>query len=266
MKAKFVYENISFERGKDPKSTLGIGLEGYLKGKSLREMHHKSSHGERMASELGSEFMSDIDTSKLYYLGRLDAGRISDSPDWALKRLLPYIHILDGNQTSMRETGAGTVLRSFDTPYGKVVFEGQYGFPPYGSAWAEKETVKNLFFDRKINESIRFERGIEPKTAMGLGLVEIELDYHNFILDDDGNPDMDEEDTAYALQELKDSGLQFKFEPSSWGPVLVKLKGTRDKMAPFVAEYLDEPVEDIKNAMYQWDGKDERDFWKLAGY
>ena len=113
----------------------------------------------------------------------------------------------------------------------------------------------------------KFVRGSENIPGkLGLGLVTVELDYHNFYLDDDGNPDMDSEDTVYALKELEDSGLQYEFKQSSWGPVEVTLTGTRDKMAPFVAEYLDEPVDKIRDGMYQWDGKKEGDFWKIIGY
>ena len=170
MKAKFVYENISFERGRDPKSVVGIGLEGYLEGNSLKDKVYPASNPRRAAAELASEFMYDIDLSEVYYLGRLDVKKITDSPDWALKRLLPYI--IDENQSSRRETGAGTVIRVYDTPYGKVVFEGVYGMPRYGTAWAERETMENLFADRKINESIKFERGKSPKDALELGFRE----------------------------------------------------------------------------------------------
>lgn len=112
----------------------------------------------------------------------------------------------------------------------------------------------------------KFVRGKDPKAALGLGPVTVELDYHNFYLDDDGNPDMDSDDTVYAVRQLDESGLQYEFEQSSYGPVLVKLTGTRDKMAPFVAEYLDEDADMIRDAMYQWDGNDEGEFWRLIGY
>ena len=114
----------------------------------------------------------------------------------------------------------------------------------------------------------KFVRGKDPKAALGLGPVTVTLDYHNFYMDEDDptKPDMSEEDTVYALEQLKDSGLQYEFEQTDWGPVEVTLTGPRDKMAPFVAEYLDEDVDMIRDAMYQWDGKNERDFWKLAGY
>ena len=114
----------------------------------------------------------------------------------------------------------------------------------------------------------KFVRGQENiPSKLGLGLVTIELDYHNFRFDEDtGEPDMSDEDTAYSVEQLEESGLQYEFKESNWGPVLVTLTGSRDKMAPFVAEYLEEPVDMIRDGMYQWDGKDEHDFWKLIGY
>lgn len=119
---------------------------------------------------------------------------------------------------------------------------------------------------KKIYENINFERGRDPKSAMGLGMVEIELDYHNFILDDDGNPDIEDEDTAYALKELQDSGLEYSLEKSNWGPILVRLRGYRDQLASLIASYLDEPVGEVRNAFQQWDGVDETELWNLMGY
>ena len=119
----------------------------------------------------------------------------------------------------------------------------------------------------EIDEGADFERGKDPKSAMGLGMVEIELDYHNFHLDEyTGKPDMDDDDTAWAVSELKKSGLRYEFKESGHGPVLVKLKGTRDQLAPFVAEYLDEPEDMVRNAFSQWDGIEVREVWKLMGY
>lgn len=36
MKARFVYENLDFERGKDPKSAMGLGKKYYLKSSNKR--------------------------------------------------------------------------------------------------------------------------------------------------------------------------------------------------------------------------------------
>ena len=38
MKAKFIYENMEFERGQEPKEAMGIGLVGELK-KSFDELN-----------------------------------------------------------------------------------------------------------------------------------------------------------------------------------------------------------------------------------
>ena len=118
----------------------------------------------------------------------------------------------------------------------------------------------------------KFVRGKEPKSAMGLGMVTISLDYHNFEFDEekleDGiiAPDMDDQETVYAIEHLENSGLKYEFAGTNYGPIEVTVTGTRDQMTPFIAEYLDEPVEMVRNAFSQWDGKDERDAWKLMGY
>jgi hypothetical protein len=114
----------------------------------------------------------------------------------------------------------------------------------------------------------QFVKGKDPKAAMGLGLVTIELDYHNFYMDEDnpGKPDLTDAATKYEVTRLKDSGLKYKFKQSDWGPVLITLTGSRDQLAPFVAEYLDEPVEMVRNAFSQWDGIDQEDLWNLMGY
>jgi hypothetical protein len=264
-----VRESISFERGNDPRKSMGIGLEAYLKKKSLKFLSTEATVAvvsPKAASEIGSEFHYDIDTSKIYFIGEIEAGNVYEEEPWGIERVEEYIK--KGNFISRRETNGGEVLVSYKTPYGKVVFSRNYGVPGPGKAWVDYETVKRLYFDKPLNESIRFERGIDPKSKMGLGEVTVELDYHNFKLDDDGNPDLEDEDTVAALEWLNDSGLKFKFqeETRTYGPVVVTLTGTREKMVPFVADYLDEPVEDIRDAMYKWDGKEEEDFWKLAGY
>ena len=122
-----------------------------------------------------------------------------------------------------------------------------------------------------VNENVKFERGIDPKKAMGLGFVTVILDYHNFQLDEDKlekgvvKPDMYDEDTAYAVKELNRSGLQYEFI-ETYGAVEVKITGTRDEMAPFVADYLAEPVGPIKDGFYKWNGINETEFWRLIGY
>jgi hypothetical protein len=429
MKAQKVYENVHFERGRDPRGSMRIGIEGILKGKSLRDLAHPSEHSQRCAAEIASEFQSQIDLSKIFYIGTIHAGDPFENEeagmDNIVEKLLPYI--TDDKLVHKRMPVTGTVIRVYDTPYGRVTFEGQYGEPPHGTAWAEKETFKNLYLDQKVNENVSFERekdpkrsmglgtrhliskfmeelgeedtddnalieaskhgkvgfveyllsagadvhakddwalqlasenghtevvkvllaagadvhaeddwalrwasgkgyvevvkvllaaganvhtrddwtlrwasenghkevvkilkdhiakeksgkivkesiacgrGADPKTKMGLGLVTIELYYHKMLMDEDDptKPDMEDEDTAYAVEQLEESGLQYKFTPTKHGSIIVTLKGSRDQMGPFVAEYLDDDVEDIKDAMYQWDGREEGDFWKLAGY
>lgn len=269
MRAQFVYENISFERGRDPKGVIGIGLEGYLKDNSLKDKVYPASNSQRAAAELGAEFMYDIDLSKIYYLGRLDAGKISDSPDWAIKRLLPYI--TDDKQESRRETGAGTILRSYNTPYGKVVFEGLYGMPRYGSAWAERETVENLFSDRKINESIKFERRVDPKKAMGLGNYRLETEFHNFWIDPDKEgpngeylPDMSEIDTHRAVEQLNDIGVDWKISDDQSGHgVDMEFEGTIEQIAKVLSMYTGEDWKKYIPALQIWDGKDQKELWDI---
>lgn len=123
-----------------------------------------------------------------------------------------------------------------------------------------------------VSENVNFKRNIDPIRAMGLGLVSVTLDYHNFELDEEKRedgiivPDTSESNTASAVRDLDRSGLEYEFFESNVSNVEVKLTGPRGRMAPFVAAYLAEPVEMVRNAFYKWDGKEERDIWELMGY
>ena len=124
MKAQKVYENIEFERGKDPKEIAGIGMKAALKKRSLETLVGPASNSKRIAAEIGGEFMFDIDLSKIYLLTKSDSDRNRTSPLFdpkMWKALEP--HLSEYNIKRTRSTGAGVDTTIYDTPYGKVVRE-----------------------------------------------------------------------------------------------------------------------------------------------
>lgn len=162
-----VKESLEFERGNDPKETLGVGMKEKLRERSLANLSQEGYVPRRVAAEIGGEFMFDIDLSKIYLLtrgGDDDFNRMSplfDKKMW--KALEP--HLSEYNIKRERSATPSVKTTIYDTPYGKVVRE--HGNIRVDQYWAEFDTYMGLL--KSLNESIRFEREGTPKEKLGIG-------------------------------------------------------------------------------------------------
>ncbi len=181
MRAKFVNERQEFERGKDPIRSMDVGIDP----KMVKRL-------KKFARRWPVTFDA-IEESGIFYLGVLYDDLRMDYmiPSWVEKHLGDYL--TDVNK-----------LHDFDVEQGEQWFEIE---SEYGGVL--KRSVE--FFNNK-NEEVRFERGKDPKEAMGLGLqlkralyknpVEIEHDQYRYWLEN-------EPVLAKALEYDKDDPLAF---------------------------------------------------------
>ena len=125
-----------------------------------------------------------------------------------------------------------------------------------------------------VREYIDFERGQDPKKAMGLGLITLPVVFERIIYDEDKwdagimEFDLSDKETKETYDDLKKIGLSWEipFSTADRNPEII-FTGTRDQIAQMIAEvYLGEPIETVQAAMAQWDGTDPDDLWDTLGY
>lgn len=148
MKARFVHESVNFERGKEPKESMGVGMWMELKIQEMMERMVETYGGSYTITREGSTiegfYSNDLFSSK---------GR-------------SIIYNIKNKTFSFSFPGMGTMMEIKDL------------------AWWEDEVDKDLSNREKeieklgynpftedpyITENVRFERGINPKRAMGIG-------------------------------------------------------------------------------------------------
>lgn len=125
-----------------------------------------------------------------------------------------------------------------------------------------------------VRESLEFERGKDPKKAMGLGLITIDLEFQGVIYDEDKwdagimEFDLSDPETKETYDQLKQIGLKWKIPlPSGAYMPEIKFTGTRDQITILLTEvYLQEDFQTIKDAMNKWDGRNTDDLWDILGY
>jgi len=167
-------ESFNFERGKNPKETIGIGAKSLL---LPHRMDHIIPQDQGNAQRIGREIQSIFgkNNQELYFLGSLKEliKREEENPE--MQKLSGHMDRFTniGNFT----TGAGVELIMYATPFGKVVLE--YNSFGTNNIWTDFDTIINLgyikFFD-SVKESVNFERGLDPKKAMGLVVVNVKGD------------------------------------------------------------------------------------------
>ena len=155
MKAQFVSEKVNFERGIDPRKSLGVGMWMEIEMEQMMERLEKRFGGshiiKRQDSVIGGTYYNDMFSSK---------GRII---------------LYDVNSKSFKFTfpGMGRVMPIKDLDYFEEDVHSdllrreqeikELGYNPY---------LKELGYNPYLNlaENVKFERGRDPKTAMGVGI------------------------------------------------------------------------------------------------
>lgn len=155
-----VRENINFERGLDPKKALDLGIEQSIK-KFLKEIGQQSSsidHEMKICVRYGKTDFVD-------YLIK-NGANVHSEGDLALK-----IACNKGDTDTVRvllKNGANANTIRLDSSYNI-------------KRW--KREIKDLIrqYQNKIKENLNFERGLDPKKAMGLGskMLAMIRDLHN---------------------------------------------------------------------------------------
>jgi len=151
MRAQFVNENISFERGRDPKAVMGLGNEEDRIIGKLEEL--QKLIGGRIVIEKGDSYGPDKTTYTLlstYKLGRGGKIRITFIPDISNYNVRRYYLACDYSFSR----GANARLEG---DIQKNVFD-------YIDKWLEKWNMNIL------DETVNFERGKDPKESMGIGI------------------------------------------------------------------------------------------------
>ena len=174
MRAKQVYENIRFERGKDPKRALAVGKYSNPKVVLFEEIHEYCENegwpGFEKTTPIEWEWeeptfqaisipdkglkWSKVKTYTLYltenavkcFVEYTDKDGTPDQDEYTVESFKHWIRILETNHTKR-------LIPVTDTSGSMTKIGPSYG---YGSF-------------KHIPESVNFERGQDPKTSMGLG-------------------------------------------------------------------------------------------------
>jgi len=123
MKAKHIYEILDFERGKDPKRTIDVGMSRMVKKGDIKQITYKGSAGET----------------------RINAMALEDEYTEYNKTFIDFVD---------EEGDKGWALKDPET--------GEWKVPSSAETYAEIKT---------IGESLGFERGLNPKNSIGIGLI-----------------------------------------------------------------------------------------------
>lgn len=179
MRAKLIYEAIEFERGRDPKRSLNIGIPfGFTK--QLKGLEYNDGENSMwVTKEFGDKFLYKISRSNSYYLEDGFYGT------WGHN-----YYTRGGYICNYKFKGSS----SYPNLLKVQGLSGSYGFGGLESTKAtllskkdRKELYKQLWdhlmklwMNNKTNESLDFERGKDPKNSMEIGL------YKNFESLEDG--------------------------------------------------------------------------------
>ena len=181
-------ESLEFERGKDPKKSLGIGPEFILKD-SIRKclvLDHKSKNGRGQISSIAIEnepyndvLYFEVETArnggkkedKEYLRGLMEESGIS--------RLVTGKLYLEGDDAKAEyQDNVVDWMIDLKKPYAKslenlLFYYDVVGHDPagFGNYEFKDNVVSRTFRDEEVNESVDFERGQDPKKAIGIGKI-----------------------------------------------------------------------------------------------
>jgi len=172
MKARFVSESIDFQRGQDPKKTMGLGARSILEKRRLGATmppEKISPHITRMWNHIQEDLGEKL--SDIYILGN-DRDEI---PDYIIEKLKKHIGSPEAQKrTKIVHHGTGPYYHIYETPYGRVlrerVGEGEGYLNSYLVGY---QTALNLDLPKhlsSVRESLEFEREKSPKEAMNIGI------------------------------------------------------------------------------------------------
>ena len=174
MKAQFVYENINFERGLDPKSSMGIGAKEFLR-KQLEEVSDHLSGAYKNDIPKVLDFLLNKNAN-IEFLGY-------DSEDLAEVKWVSSNGQRRRSRMGYPEYDETTVQTPKRKWYGKKYYKEELANRgPFIALvdwikWSEKHLwSKNSYYkgvlDREIiNEYQDFERGKDPKKSMDIGIT-----------------------------------------------------------------------------------------------
>ena len=160
---KIVRENINFERGLDPKKAIGIGKYwAKTKGEIAKEIFN--------ACEIrAKKFINDVhkEAKKAGYADSFDYAQkiYQEEEDESLKKIYKVedkIEILTAEIKKILQEYPIMKDRSLEIDLSNFFVVGE---PPPGTML----TIIEDALDPRLNESVYFERGMDPKKSMGIG-------------------------------------------------------------------------------------------------
>jgi hypothetical protein len=199
MRAKRVYENISFQRGRDPLDAIGIGLQSI---KDLGPLNKRPVH-------IFKKGDGPVQTSRGYLLWKLlnfikqknEAGEPVGYAD-----CVRYYYGQWGGQTGRRTLSIG-VKDSIDR-YVNRVEKNKYIL----NGWGKKYLEDYSFFDdgrKTLREELQFQRGLDPKAALDIGAWR-----RGYIIDKE--PDFDIDPNGYNRIDFQ--GEEWDFSKKVFNP------------------------------------------------
>ena len=197
MRAQYVYENISFERGTDPRDSMGIGETKVRAEQRLREFLKKQM--DEVVSEVGGEYTirrarkADWESNVLvkvvaYYIPE---GKLEN--EFKLEAwIYDPEHYTDKGYSPKYTSGAvqWRWLQPWGSDFERADINSKWFYVPggikrktgwdhmSGSTYNDEYPTEHFIPKmrrRTVRESVQFERGKDPLKTLGIGIIE-ELD------------------------------------------------------------------------------------------
>jgi len=160
MRARTVYESINFERGQDPKDALQIGEIEYRKREKIKEELRRAVkilvYDLKIQNPEIKEIFNKIDTNKILFSGEYK------------------------NKPCRYSIGFTVAMNIVNSYYAGVSYANISGssINHYSTLYEAMNKIRSWSSEKSnTNESVNFERGIDPIKSMGIGLERMVKDY-----------------------------------------------------------------------------------------
>ncbi|HPI81922.1 MAG TPA: ankyrin repeat domain-containing protein [Candidatus Paceibacterota bacterium] len=169
---KPIGESLDFERGKNVMDTLKLGIRSSLQSRKMGfsiEPSRMTSAILRIWNDI-SKALEVESPDDVFFLGRSDSSSITRFPAIPkdiLENISPYIFTDEAIKKSVIfDMGTGNKYQVYQTPWGKILKEMVWGNTE--NYYVNYETAKELGLYKYpiLNESLDFERGMDPKRAL----------------------------------------------------------------------------------------------------
>ncbi len=138
MKAQFIYENLNFERGKDPKEAMDLGLGKKLEGYSLKEYDEYYGMSDMAINNIKA-ILKEKSSAKVYCIGVESTNEINKYNYETKSKSVDEINELIKNAFIGEQVGD---LTEYKTTIGIIIEENISGYGNY--YWGNQSTAAAL--------------------------------------------------------------------------------------------------------------------------